>query len=48
KGKFTLDGKTYQLPLNNNGNTLHGGGEIAFHNRIWEGEQPDSQHVAFT
>ena len=25
KGKFTLDGQTYQLPLNNNGNTLHGG-----------------------
>ena len=25
KGKFVLDGITYQLPLNNNGNTLHGG-----------------------
>lgn len=25
KGKFTLDGQTYQLTLNNNGNTLHGG-----------------------
>lgn len=25
KGKFTIDGKTYSLALNNNGNTLHGG-----------------------
>lgn len=25
KGKFTVDGKTYTLALNNNGNTLHGG-----------------------
>jgi aldose 1-epimerase len=24
-GRFTLDGKNYQLPLNNNGQTLHGG-----------------------
>ncbi|QXQ05563.1 galactose mutarotase [Sphingosinicellaceae bacterium] len=27
KGKFTLDGKTYQLPLNDKVNTLHGGGK---------------------
>lgn len=25
KGQFTLDGTTYQLPTNNNGQTLHGG-----------------------
>ena len=25
KGAFTLDGKTYHLPINNNGQTLHGG-----------------------
>lgn len=25
KGKFTLDGKEYQLPINNNGQCLHGG-----------------------
>jgi aldose 1-epimerase len=25
KGQFVLDSVTYQLPLNNNGNTLHGG-----------------------
>ena len=26
KGRFTLDGNSYQLPLNNGANTLHGGG----------------------
>lgn len=25
KGKFAIDGKSYQLPINNNGQTLHGG-----------------------
>lgn len=25
KGQFELDGKTYQIPVNNNGNALHGG-----------------------
>lgn len=25
KGSFTIDGEQYQLPLNNDGNTLHGG-----------------------
>jgi len=25
KGEFTLDGKTYHLPINNNGQSLHGG-----------------------
>ncbi len=25
KGQFTIDGETYQLPINNNGQTLHGG-----------------------
>lgn len=48
KGKFTLDGVDYQLTLNNNGNTLHGGGPIAFHNRIWNTEQTDNQHLTFT
>ena len=35
KGKFVLDGKTYQLPLNNNGNTLHGGIK-GFDKVIWQ------------
>ena len=35
KGKFTLDGVEYQLSVNNNGNTLHGGAE-GFDKRRWE------------
>lgn len=34
-GKFTLDGKDYQLPQNNGGNSLHGGIE-GFNAKIWE------------
>ncbi|MEI9920482.1 MAG: aldose epimerase family protein [Bacteroidota bacterium] len=38
KGKFTLDGKEYQLALNNGVNTLHGG-PGGFHNVIWNGKE---------
>jgi aldose 1-epimerase len=38
KGKFTLDGKEYQLPVNNNGNTLHGGPQ-GFNQRVWEAKE---------
>jgi len=48
KGQFTLDGESYQLPINNGPNSLHGGGPIAFHNRIWEANQIDDQHLEFT
>ena len=34
KGRFTLDGNTYQLPLNNGANTLHGGGN-GFDRKNW-------------
>ncbi|WP_445192895.1 aldose epimerase family protein [Sphingomonas sp. Tas61C01] len=34
-GKFTLDGKTYQLPLNDKTNSLHGGGK-AFDKTVWK------------
>ena len=34
-GKFTLDGKEYNLYLNNNGNHLHGG-EFGFNAKIWD------------
>ena len=35
EGKFTLDGKSYQLPINNGPNSLHGGIE-GFNAKIWE------------
>ncbi|HEX7847533.1 MAG TPA: aldose epimerase family protein [Chitinophagaceae bacterium] len=47
KGKFVLDGKTYQLDLNNAPNTLHGG-RTGFHARVWDAVQPDSQTLVLT
>jgi aldose 1-epimerase len=33
-GRFTLDGQEYRLPLNNGGNSLHGGSE-GFDTKVW-------------
>ena len=37
KGKFTLEGKEYQLPINNGPNSLHGGLK-GFDKRLWKSE----------
>jgi aldose 1-epimerase len=51
EGKFTLDGKQYQLPINNDGNHLHGGVE-GFHKKVWDitdlQKLEDSAAVTFT
>ncbi|WP_211316383.1 aldose epimerase family protein [Niabella yanshanensis] len=44
KGQFTLDGTTYQLPLNNNGNNLHGG-PMGFNEQVWDWVKVADQSV---
>ena len=34
KGQFTIDGKTYHVGINNNGNSLHGG-TVGFNQKVW-------------
>jgi aldose 1-epimerase len=38
KGKFTLDGKEYTLPINNGPNSLHGG-KVGWDKLLWTAEQ---------
>ncbi|MFM8911460.1 MAG: aldose epimerase family protein, partial [Flammeovirgaceae bacterium] len=44
RGQFVLNGVTYQLPKNNNGNCLHGG-PAGFHNVLWQVEQVSSRQL---
>ncbi|KAJ1384497.1 Glycoside hydrolase-type carbohydrate-binding [Sesbania bispinosa] len=48
KAQFTLDGKTYKLPANDHGNTLHGG-TTGFGDVVWtvKSHKKDS-HITFT
>ena len=41
KGRFTLDGQSYQLPTNNGVNTLHGGGN-GFDRKLWKVESVEA------
>ena len=43
-GRFTLNGCEYQLPVNNNGNSLHGGIH-GFHEKFWDVISADAQHI---
>jgi aldose 1-epimerase len=49
--QFTLDGNTYKLPANDNGNTLHGG-PAGFDKRVWTvvpgSNSPDGPTLALT
>lgn len=42
KGKFQLDGKAYQLSINNAPNALHGGPK-GFHDQVWDAKQLNDQ-----
>lgn len=47
KGKFTLDGKTYQTELNNNGNSLHSG-NTGFHHQVWTVKKATDRELELT
>ena len=47
KGKFTLDGISYQLAINNGPNNLHGGLK-GFNAVVWDAKQIDSQTLELT
>lgn len=46
-GKFTLNGKEYTIPTNNNGNTLHGGNK-GFQYVVWDAEKPNDSTLVLT
>lgn len=47
KGKFTLDGKAYQLQLNDGQNSLHGGDD-GFFSKVWDAKQVDQKTLQLT
>ena len=46
-GKVTIDGKEYLLPINADGNHLHGGIE-AFHRKFWKMEEMSKDRISFS
>ncbi len=47
RGAYTLEGKTFHAPQNNNGNMLHGG-TLGFDKKVWSGKVAGPQSVEFT
>jgi len=47
KGKFTLGDESYQLELNNEPNSLHGGNNGVY-DKVWEAKQTDEKTVKLT
>ena len=47
KGKFTLDGKEYQVPLNNGKNALHGGVK-GFQDVVWDAVKTNENTLVFS
>lgn len=47
KGRFQLDGKTYQLFVNKSPNTLHGG-KNGFQDAVWDARQINTQKLELT
>lgn len=47
KGQFELDGVKYQLPLNNNGQTLHGGPN-GFDMKVWNVDEVNSNSITLS
>jgi len=47
EGKFTLDGKKYQVPLNNGKNALHGG-QKGFQYVVWDANKTDDHTLVLT
>ncbi len=46
-GKFSIDGKEYQLDVNNGANAIHGG-NAGFQTRVWDAHQINESTVDFT
>ncbi|MGO4773147.1 aldose epimerase family protein [Flavobacterium sp. W22_SRS_FK3] len=47
KGKFSLNGKNYSIPINNGENALHGGTK-GFEGVVWDAEKTNEHTVVFT
>ena len=47
KGKFTLEGKQYQVPLNNGKNALHGGIK-GFQDVVWDAKKTNENTLVFS